>query len=150
MAYAQVGIEECRKNILFVQAIDPLIEKSWTDPADRSSARRVLLDLIRYYVSIGAQFEEMLARTKHLMGDPSSWRYSSQLKDPITGQLVNVEDPNGGGIDLKLVQKLVSTDLRSKSLLDLANSVASGSQDPKAVPKIESWSQLSSDSGPAK
>lgn len=145
MAYAQVGIEISKDQILKMEAIEPLIDQTWQDPAERAHSRRVLLDIIHYYVATGAQFEEMLAHTKKLAGDPDSWRLSSRIKDPITGQIINVEDPNGGGIDMKQLKALVAKDLRTQSFINLANAVANGQQDPKEVPPLQSWTKIEKD-----
>lgn len=148
LAYDETAIETCKEQILLIQALDPMVEKSWQSSGDRAKARGILLDLTKFYKTTGFQSEEKAAKARFLMGDPEKWRYDSILTDPITGQQYNLESPNGGALDLKLLKKLVAVDLRTENALRLASEVAGGKQDPDAIPPIDQWAETAKGDAP--
>lgn len=140
LAYDEAAIETCKEQILLIQAVDPLVDKSWHTPAERAKARGILLDLAHYYKVLGFQSEEKAAKTRFLMGDPEKWSYNSVLTDPFTGQAYNLDSPDGGVIDIKLLKKLVAVDLRTENAIRLVQEVAGGKQDLDAIPPMDQWS----------
>lgn len=141
LAYDEVAIEICKEQILFVQAVDPLVDRSWQTPAERAKARGILLDLAHYYKVIGFQSEEKAAKTRFLQGDPEKWSYNSVMTDPFTGQAYNLDSPDGGAIDIKLLKKLVAVDLRIENVRKMVEAVAGGKQDLDAIPPMDQWSE---------
>ena len=149
LAYDEVATETCKEQILLIQAVDPLVDQSWHTPADRAKARGILLDLAHFYKLSGFQSEEKAAKTRFLMGDPEKWNYNSVLTDPFTGQAYNLDTPEGGAIDIKLLKKLVAVDLRTENVRRMVEAVAGGKQDLDAIPPINQWSEATKGDMPA-
>lgn len=140
LAIATTGIEESKALILRIRAISSIVDTSWAgDRAGLIKLQSFLLDGVRYYQNIGQMFEERAHRDRTILEAPHKAKMDNRVFDIQTGQEVDLEDPNGGKLDMDKLRDLVQAQMRSKEFLKLANDLAKAPQDLSHLPPLTKW-----------
>lgn len=142
LAMAQAGIEVAKSQIIRLRALSDLAEAQYAgDPAAAAKMQAFLVDGVRYYLSAGQLFEDRMTRTKAILSAPEKAKVGHQVRDIITGQVVDLEAPDGGHLDMEEVRNLVRAQLRTEEFLKLAEALAKRERDINQVPAGSQWAQ---------
>jgi len=142
LALATLGVEEAKAAIVQLRAVSTYVDANFPDrSAEASKIQGFLLDGVRYYSGLGRIYEERQARAKGLLEAPARAGMSHKIFDAITGQEVDLEDPNGGSLDMTALRDLVRAQMRTKEFLRLADDLAKGRAAADRIPSGETWTQ---------
>lgn len=148
MAISEKGIEAAKDTIERLKVISGIVDTYYaSDPVGAGKMQAFLINGVRYYQSVGELYEDRYHRAQAILSAPAKVKMDNRVFDIQTGQEIDLEDPNGGKLDLNKVRDLVRAQMRTDEFLKLADELAHRKRDINEIPSGAKWSEVAQNDG---